>query len=101
MVFEKLFGWARKKGDDPSISFGRYSDNNKSVEKVNRWTDADNLFKEKKYPESFDAFFEYLRDDSLNNVVHERNESSGRFEFYQGSKIVRGGYDNVRVQVEV
>ena len=101
-MLEKFFGRSKKKAaSEPAISFGRYSDNNKPVEKVNRWTDADNLFKEKKYPESFDAFFEYLRDDSVSNVVHERNESSGRFEFYQGSKIVRGRYDNEHLEAEV
>jgi len=86
---------------EPAIFFGRYSDNNKPVGKVNRWTDADNLFKEKKYTESFDAFFEYLRDDSLDNVVHERNQSNGRFQFYQGSKIVRGNYDSEHLHAEV
>jgi len=101
-MLDKLFGRSKKKADiEPAIYFGRYSDNNKPVEKVNRWTDAENLFKEKKYPESFDAFFEYLRDDALNNVVHERNESNGRFEFYQGSKIVRGNYDKDQLQAEV
>ena len=98
----EIFWKAKKKiATEPAISFGRYSDNNKPVEKVNRWTDADNLFKEKKYTESFDAFFEYLRDDSLNNVVHERNESNGRFQFYQGSKIVRGDYDSEHLHAEV
>jgi len=101
-MLEKFFGRSRKRAErGPRITFGRYSDNNKPVEKVNRWTDADNLFKEKKYTESLDAFFEYLRDDSVSNVVHERNERHGRFEFYQGSKIVRGSYDNEHLQAEV
>ena len=101
-MLEKLFGRNKKKAlPEPSISFGRYSDNNKPVEKVNRWTDADNFFKEKKYTESFDAFFDYLRDDAVDNVVHERNESNGRFHFYQGSKIVRGNYNTEQLQAEV
>ncbi len=101
-MLDKLFGRSKKKtGTEPAISFGRYSDNNKPVEKVNRWTDADNLFKEKKYPESLDAFFEYLRDDAIDNVVHERNEGNGRFQFYQGSKIIRGNYDNEHLHAEV
>lgn len=101
-MLERFFGRGKKKAEPvPSISFGRYSDNNKPVEKVNRWTNADELFKEKKYTESFDAFFEYLRDDALDNVVHERNESNGRFHFYQGSKIVRGNYDKEHLQAEV
>lgn len=100
----KFFGWVKKKDEPqggPQIPFGRYSDNNKPVTKVNRWTDADNLFKEKKYPESFDAFFEYLRDDIEQNVVYERNGAEGRFEFYQGSKIVKGNFTGDEVQAEV
>lgn len=101
-MFDKLFGWGKKKGGpEPDILFGRYSDNNKPVAKINRWTDADKLFKEKKYPESFDAFFEYLRDDSTNNVVYERNGAEGRFEFYQGSKIVRGRFNEDQLLAEV
>jgi hypothetical protein len=101
-MLDKLFSWGRKKIEpDPDIHFGRYSDNNKPVEKVNRWTDADALFKEKKYYESLDAFFDYLRDDDADNVVHERNEAEGRFHFYQGSKVVRGGYDSEGLKAEV
>lgn len=103
-MFDKLFGRGRKKEEmpgGPAISFGRYSDNNKPLAKVNRWTDADNLFKEKKYPESFDAFFEYLRDDESRNVVYERNGQEGRFEFYQGSKIVRGSFNQTDLSAEV
>lgn len=102
-MFDKLFGRKKKKAGqeaEPEISFGRYSDNNKPLAKVNRWTDADNLFKEKKYPESFDAFFEYLRDDAIQNVVYERNGAEGRFHFYQGSKIVRGSFDAELLKAE-
>ncbi len=103
-MFDKLFGRGRKKEDGaakPVIPFGRYSDNNKPVAKVNRWTDADNLYKEKKYTESLDAFFEYLRDDNVQNVVYERNGAEGRFELYQGSKIVRGKFDKDLLRAEV
>jgi hypothetical protein len=103
-MFDKLFGRGKKKGEaqsEPDISFGRYSDNNKPVAKVTRWTDADNSYKEKKYAESLDAFFEYLRDDGLQNVVYERNGAEGRFQFYQGSKIVRGNFNSEILQAEV
>lgn len=102
-MLDKIFSWGKKRPEirEPDIQFGRYSDNNKAVSKVNRWTEADNLFKEKKFYESFDAFFDYLRDDDLENVVHERNGSEGRFHFYQGSKIVRGNYNNEHLNVEV
>lgn len=101
-MLDRFFSRIKKKTEaEPNIPFGRYSDNNKPVDKVNRWTDADNLFKEKKYTESFDAFFEYLRDDTQDNVVHERNDSNGRFHFFQGSKIIRGTYDKEHLQAEV
>lgn len=101
-MFDKIFGRAKKKDEPyPDILFGRYSDNNKPAEKVNRWKDADNLFKEKKYTESLDAFFEYLRDDETQNVVYERNGAEGRFRFYQGSKIVRGTFNAEQLQAEV
>ncbi len=107
----KLFGFGKKNeapsphnvtgSAGPDIPFGRYSDNNKPVAKVTRWTDADNLFKEKKYTDSLDAFFEYLRDDTLQNVVYERNGAEGRFEFYQGSKIIRGNFTQEELKAEV
>lgn len=103
-MFDKLFGKGRKKiakAPEPAIPFGRYSDNNKPVAKVSRWTEADNLFKEKKYGDCLDAFFEYLRDDSVQNVVYERNGAEGRFEIYQGSKIVRGNFSNERLKAEL
>ena len=103
-MFDKLFGRGKKKEEgqpDPQIPFGRYSDNNKPAAKVSRWTDADSLFKEKKYTESFDAFFEYLRDDTTQNVVYERNGAEGRFHLYQGSKIVRGTFNGEVLKAEV
>ena len=37
----------------------------------------------------------------LKMLCHERNESNGRFQFYQGSKIVRGNYDSEQLHAEV
>lgn len=103
-MLDKLFGWGKKKEAakaGPEIQFGRYSDNNKPLVKINRWTDADNLYKEKKYVESIDAFFDYLRDDAIQNVVYERNGVEGRFVLYQGSKVVRGAISNNKLSAEV
>jgi hypothetical protein len=103
-MLDKLFGWGKKKEQTPAapaIPFGRYSDNNKPLAKVNRWTDADNFFKEKKYPESLDAFFDYMRDDAIQNVVYERNGAEGRFSFFQGSKMVRGTFNKEQLKAEV
>jgi hypothetical protein len=103
-MFDKLFGRNKRKegpAAGPEIPFGRYSDNNKPVAKVNRWTAADSFYKEKKYTESIDAFFDYLRDDTAQNVVYERNGTEGRFQLYQGSKIVRGQFNREVMKAEV
>ena len=100
MVFDKLFGWVRKKEEDPPIPFGRYSDNNKSVQKVQRWTEADELFKEKNYLKSIEAFFDYLCDDEQQNVIVNKHNGSMDFTLFQGSKIIRGKIENERITAE-
>lgn len=82
----------------PAIRFGRYSDNNKPVEKVARWNDADTLFKEKKYLDSIRTFFTYLADEEEDNVTHRPEGDGGTFELYQGSQIIRGSYNTEKLQ---
>ena len=79
-MLDKIFSWSKKKTEEtePEIRLGRYSDNNKTVEKVERWNEAESLFKEKKYLESISAFFEYLRDDDEDNVFHTQEGTKGR-----------------------
>lgn len=62
--------------------------------------EADTLFKEKKYFESIRAFFDYLRDDEMDNVVHEATEEGGNFHLFQGSKIIRGSYNKEKLKAE-
>lgn len=101
-MFDKLFGRSKKdSAAGPQIPFGRYSDNNKTVEKTNRWTDADNLYKEQKYHASIDAFFDYLRDEAADNVRLERDGTNFKFTISQGSKVVRGSGDADHLQAEV
>jgi hypothetical protein len=103
-MLDKIFKRAKKAEPDetdPGIIFGRYSDNNKSVQKVERWNEADALFKEKKYGESIAVFFDYLKDDELENVVYHKKGNSGHFHFCQGSKIIRGYYDEEVFKAEV
>ena len=49
-MLQKIIGWFKKGAQNrPVIVFGRYSDNNKTIVQVSRWTAADTLFREKKY----------------------------------------------------
>ena len=71
-MLDRIFGKGKKKEEpEPDIFFGRYSDNNKPAGKVNRWAEADNLFKQKKYVDSINAFFEYLRKRRLRLKYYE------------------------------
>ena len=102
-MLSSFFSRSKKKEeeqDGPNIQFGRYSDNNKPVEKVERWNQADALFKEKKYHQSIKAFFDYLCDENVKNVNHEQEGKSGKFWFYQGSKIIRGFYNEEKLEAE-
>jgi len=101
-VLDRFFGWARRKGGDlPDVRFGRYSDNNKSVDKVGRWNQAEQLFRDRRYDECLDAFMDYLRDDALENVVTERKDGILDFRITQGSKVVRGSCSPERLVAEV
>lgn len=103
-MLEKIFSWSKKTpgGEaQPQIQFGRYSDNNKSVSKVAKWNEADALFKENKYLESITAFFEYLKEEVKENVIHIQEGATGTFQFYQGSKIIRGHYNKELFEAEV
>ncbi|MEI6947566.1 hypothetical protein V9K67_10265 [Paraflavisolibacter sp. H34] len=105
-MLEKIFKRTKKKESDdsePDIQFGRYSDNNKPLAKVEKWNEADASFKQKKFNESVHAFLEYLKDEEAENVVHEPNGdgTEGTFHFYQGSKMVRGFYNREKLQAEV
>ena len=106
-MLDKLFGWGKKKEEepapnpDPALFFGRYSDNNKTRQKIARWTDADNLFKEKKYPDSISAFFDYLKDDAEGNVTEEQGVRGRTFTIHQGSKTVKVVVGSETVVAEV
>jgi hypothetical protein len=102
MLLQKLFG--RKKPiqrTQPGIRLGRYSDNNKLPSKVKQWTAAEDLFKKEKYLESLDAMFDYLSDEEQQNLFFKRNGSKGSFHFFQGSKVVRGAFDEQALWAEV
>ena len=83
-----------------TITFGRFTDAFKPKAKIDFWNQAEKLFNEKKYTESHDAFFNYLIDDSLNNVSWESENSRFDFQLQQGSKTVRGSINEHKIDAE-
>ncbi len=101
MLLQRLFGRRKTQRSDPGIRWGRYSDNNKSSDKVTRWGEAERFFREGKFEESLDAFFDYLDDEQEGNVTFKREGKKGTFVLHQGSKIVRGEFDEEHLGAEV
>lgn len=81
------------------IRFGRYSDNNKSYKKTQSWYIAEDRYKEKAYPETFAALFDYISDEAEGNVVFRPDGKAFTFELTQGSKKVYGECDGEHLVV--
>jgi hypothetical protein len=103
-MLDKIFGWGRKKETIEAVPasyvFGRYSDNNKTVQKTRKWAESDQLFKEGKILESLAAFLDYLNDDAVQNVSFSVENKVLEFTLFQGSKQIRGSCDGIRFTAE-
>lgn len=101
-IWDTLFG--RDPGydpsDEPDYSFGRYSDAYKTPENYAAWDRALEHFEEGRYLESCEAFMAYLRDEREDNVKWQPEEGKLYFEFYQGSKRVKGFADTEQLRAE-
>lgn len=92
-LFDKLFSGKHEDKDEVILSFGRYSDNNKTAVQQRIWQDAKKMHAEKQYMDSIELFFAYLLDARTKNVHFKRNGNSATFCLYQGSKKVEGTID--------
>lgn len=103
MLLQKLFGRKKTtKSVSPGIPVGRYSDNNKTPLQIGKWSESEDLFNKEKYLESLDAFFEYLADPAEDNVTYNRNkEPEGEFLLFQGSRVIRGIFNEKEIKAEV
>jgi hypothetical protein len=83
-----------------AIRFGRYSDSFKPKDKVDAWTESEKLFEEKKFLDSYNTLFRYIKDDTQNNVKLSGENGRIKFELLQGTKIVKGYADEKKVTAE-
>jgi glycerol-3-phosphate cytidylyltransferase-like family protein len=96
--FDKLFGG--KSSIEPSIHFGRYSDSYRSEEQQAAFKRSVDDFENGKYVAAYLHFFQFLRDETEDNVKFWEDKKGLRFELLQGSKKIFGFADEQRVEVE-
>ncbi len=103
-LFNRLFSVKGKTNfnfsDEPAIFFGSYSDNNKTKLQYEQWDRSLSLYKDKKYLDAYELFFNYLEDKTLENVSFIRKNNRINFEFIQGSKIIKGSVNDQEIYAE-
>ncbi len=77
--------------------FGRFSDAFKPKNKVELWNQCEDLYNAKDYIASYARFFDYLKDDEVNNVFHSLDNGALKYQVIQGSKEIRGYCDGKKV----
>lgn len=85
---------------EPDLRFGRYSDIYKQPERYEAWDRSLLLFEQKKYIESYREFFKYLGDEKEGNVTWREEEEKLIFQFFQGSKEIKGEANRVQIKAE-
>jgi hypothetical protein len=96
--FDKLL--RGKSVTEPEINFGRYSDAYRSVAQQAFFDKSMIAFEKGEYLEAYQYFFEFLKDENVDNVKYWETEKGLEFELLQGSKKVIGIADEERVEVE-
>jgi len=99
-IFDKIFKSAQRDYEQPNVRFGRYSDAYKPEHKYDEWDKSMDLFEEGKYVESFQNFFEYLTDESQDNVKTWIDKEGLHFEVLQGSKLIKGFVGDRMIKAE-
>ena len=97
---QRLFGSARPERDNPAMRFGRYSDAYKPDEKYDHWDEAIAKFERGDYHEAYDHFFNYLTDESQDNVKTWDEDGVLHFELLQGSKTIAGSVSQDMITAE-
>lgn len=84
----------------PEIDFGHYSDVNKSEERLKKWHEAGEQFKENAYSSSLTALLHYLNNPKGDAVEMRNLGTRLEFTLFQGSAEVNGFFDGEFIQAE-
>ena len=98
--FKNLFSSSKSTLVNPDIQFGRFSDSYKDEVKYDCWDRALAHYEEEQYVQAYIAFFQYLSDDELGNVVFNQALGKLTFTLYQGSKLITGYADTSKFYAE-
>lgn len=93
--FNQVF--QKKKKDNFHIQFGKFSDRNKTTEQLKYWKESLDLYSQKDYLRSAEKFFLFIKEDKYDNVNFEIKNKKIEFNFYQGSKQIKGLIDNEKI----
>ncbi len=102
MIFERLmtlFG-SSESPDNPQIRFGRYSDSFKYRHKHAEWERTEALYSKGDFLAYFETFLKYIYDEKEKNLNYTRKDDLIDFEFFQGSKRIKGTATNDSVVAE-
>lgn len=90
-----------KKEEEPNIVFGRYDISYVDTKLLEYWNKSVEAFNEKKYLECYENFFMYYKREESGNIEFKRNFDRLDFKFYQGSKKIKGYFENGKIYAEV
>jgi len=65
-----------------SLSFGRFTDSDKSKSKVSIWYNSEKLYSEKRFIDCYEAFLNYVRDDNTDNLYFRKTGNEIHFKFF-------------------
>lgn len=96
---DRIFG-TEKEVNEPDIRFGRYSDVYHTTEQDAAFDRSVKEFEEERYLESYEAFFNYLKNEKEGNIKTWRENGELKFELFQGSKKITGYGNNQKLHAE-
>ncbi len=100
-LFDSWFGRIDEKEKQPNIKFGRYSDSYKTDQQYTAWQDSLDKFDDGDHFEAYGDFFDYLGDPEKENVIYQKlGDTHLDFEFFQGSKKIKGYSDGRKFRAE-
>lgn len=99
-LLDILLGRNKTKEISSQSVFGRYSDSQKSDAKYDRWDKALQAYELGLYLQNFTHLLEFLKDDALNNLSYTEDHGVINFQFYQGSKLIKGIADRNKLRAE-